>query len=711
MKKTISLICLVLLMAGLLVVPAAAGSPYRTYTYSYAGDEQLSPDAYVFDENITGAGLGLSDFAGPSNLFCDELLNLYVADTGNDRIVCIDKAGGPVRKFAQFIHPDTGKVDALNGPKDVFVTREGYVYVADTGNGRIVVFDRDTRAALHVYDAPQAALLEDYKYVPEKLAVDDAGRMYVICAMINIGVVGLDVDGEFTGFVGAKRVTPSVGDLFWRLFMTKEQKAGSIKQVPSSYNNLAIDELGFLYLTTNTYKDWETQAYFYYRMQDDTYAPIRRLNSTGADILNRQGFFPPAGDVNFEIGHTARHGSSSIVDVALSHSGIYSLLDQKRGRVFTYDTQGNLLHAFGGLGVQDGLVGLPVAVCYQGERLLLLDAENHRVVAYRPTEYGQLLTKAIALNAERKFEEAAEVWQQVLLRNQNNHLAYAAMGQNYLTAEQYSEAMECFKAYGDVENYSLAFAGARDAVMRVLALPLIAVLLILAVLLFKLSGKLRRFNARVGMAAPSAGKPHRLVQQLCYSHHVIFHPFDGFYDIKREGRGSVASATVILAFTALTFVIKALCSGFIFGGGQGSAMDAVLTVLLPFFLWCAANWCLTTLMNGEGKFSHIYMAVAYSLVPLALFNIPLTILSNVFTLQEGTFVTFLFGAAMLWTGFLIFCGSLTVHNYSLPKNIITVLLTIVGIGVILFICLLFANVLQKMLLFFVNLFTEISFRL
>lgn len=81
------------------------------------------------------------------------------------------------------------------------------------------------------------------------------------------------------------------------------------------------------------------------------------------------------------------------------------------------------------------------------------------------------------------------------------------------------------------------------------------------------------------------------------------------------------------------------------------------------------------------------------------------------TLNEGAFITFLSAIGTVWTVLLLFIGVLTIHNYTLPKNIITILLTLVGIAIILFISLLFFNVVQKMAAFLYNLWTEISFRL
>ena len=701
-------------LIGLLASSALASSSYKTYTYSYNGDILESPDAFVFDRNITGEDLGISPLNNPNDVFGGPDGRVYIADTGANRILVLSGNFELEKEITGFINPDTGAADTFNAPKGVFVTDGGELYVADSLNKRLVVLKTADGSCQRVLEEPESPLLSGYAYTPESVVVDSVGRIYVVTTSINVGVVALDKDGSFSGFLGAKRVTPSFTELVWRYFMTDEQKENSTKIIPSSYNNVAIDDQGFLYLTTSSYEDWELESYAYYRTGNDQYAPVRRLNATGLDVLTRNGFYPPMGDIEFSIGHLPENGASRMIDVALDKNGVYSLLDQKRGKIFTYDETGNLLYAFGGIGSQDGLVGAPASLSYHGDKLLVLDSTYGRVVVYTRTAYGRLVDEAIELGARRKYSEAAAKWEDVAKLNNNNEIVYSSMGMNYMTAEKYEEAMDCFYKYKDVSNYSLAYEQVRKSALRVWALPLVIGVILLVILLVKLSAKARAYNR----AGQEAGLKQTVGRQLIYSQHILFHPFDGFYDMKRENRGSVAAATVLLLITTLTFIAKDLFTGFIFSGGWGtektvweSIVGSAMTVLLPVLLWCASNWCLTTLMNGEGKMSHIYMATAYSLVPLAIVNVPIIILSNVLTLNEGAFITFLSAIGTVWTVLLLFIGVLTIHNYTLPKNIITILLTLVGIAIILFISLLFFNVVQKMAAFLYNLWTEISFRL
>lgn len=76
-------------LIGLLASSALASSSYKTYTYSYNGDILESPDAFVFDRNITGEDLGISPLNNPNDVFGGPDGRVYIADTGANRILVL----------------------------------------------------------------------------------------------------------------------------------------------------------------------------------------------------------------------------------------------------------------------------------------------------------------------------------------------------------------------------------------------------------------------------------------------------------------------------------------------------------------------------------------------------------------------------------------------------------------------------------------------
>ena len=200
---------------------------------------------------------------------------------------------------------------------------------------------------------------------------------------------------------------------------------------------------------------------------------------------------------------------------------------------------------------------------------------------------------------------------------------------------------------------------------------------------------------------------------LRYSLYMIFHPFDGFWDLKHEKRGNLKTAMIIVAMVAATFILRRQLTGFILNEVKLSELNIIveiLSIVLPFFLWCVANWCVTTLMDGEGSFRDIVITSAYALVPLVLINVPLIIFSNIITLEEAAFYSFFDVLSLVWTVILLILGTSVVHQYSLTRTFLTCICIVVGMGLIIFIALLFFSLLQQMYAFFYTIYQEIALR-
>jgi hypothetical protein len=205
-----------------------------------------------------------------------------------------------------------------------------------------------------------------------------------------------------------------------------------------------------------------------------------------------------------------------------------------------------------------------------------------------------------------------------------------------------------------------------------------------------------------------------VLRSLAYSFHLIFHPFDGFWDLKHEKRGSLKAANVILVLLMITYILRRQFTGFLFNLNDLTKLNIyveILSVLVPFGLWCVANWCLTTLMDGEGSMKDIWITTAYALVPIILINLPLILLSNVITIEEEAFYKFFAILSLVWSGGLLLFGTMTVHQYSFTKTVITCIAILVGMGVMIFIALLFLHLIQVILSFAVSIYREITFRM
>ncbi|MCM1188943.1 MAG: YIP1 family protein [bacterium] len=205
----------------------------------------------------------------------------------------------------------------------------------------------------------------------------------------------------------------------------------------------------------------------------------------------------------------------------------------------------------------------------------------------------------------------------------------------------------------------------------------------------------------------------KYLKSMAYGFHVITHPFDGFWDLKREHRGTLAAAVTFAALTVLLLVVRKQGTAFLFNTNRLEDVDMmvdIVTVALLFVLWCVANWCLTSLMDGEGKMRDIAIFTGYSLLPMLLIQFPLVLVSHVITAEEGTFYYVFTVISYVWTAALLLLGMMITHQYSMKKTLLTTVLTLVGMAIILFIALLFFSVIQQFLTFIVTAYKEIRYR-
>ena len=206
----------------------------------------------------------------------------------------------------------------------------------------------------------------------------------------------------------------------------------------------------------------------------------------------------------------------------------------------------------------------------------------------------------------------------------------------------------------------------------------------------------------------------RYIETLKYGKYVCFHPFDGFWDLAHEKRGSLAAATTFLVMFLVTHVLKLLYTNFQFISAPlqyVNVFEQAASLLLPFLILCVSNWSLTTLFDGKGRLSDIYIAMCYALVPYVVIQLPLVFISNIIAFDEAAFYTVLMGVSIIWSVGLVFVGLIQVHDYTVGKTIIFMIFTVLGAAIIIFLILVFFSLLGDALAFFISLYRECAFRL
>ena len=716
LNKILCTFCAILMVLTAFCVTASAGSAYQTYVYDVYGEALYSPDAYTAINSVGSDYMGLElPIENPGDMVTDEAHNVYIADTGNNRIVVLDRYYKVNFTISEFSN-DQGVPDKLTAPQGVFVSEpnEKYgklIWVCDTGSNRIVVFDEFGNFQ-RIVEEPESSLFDqDSVYKPVAMAVDAYNRLYVVSSTTYQGIIVMTDEGEFTGFIGAQAVQMSAWEIIWRRFQTKEQREASEQKVSTEFNNITINKnKGLVYVTTSTIDEGAVSGAITGKDKTGTNSPVKLLNANGAEIMRRNGFWMPAGEIDFSSRSTDEiTGVSTIIDAAVGPEDTWSIIDEKRTRIYPYDFDGNLLFAFGDNGTMLGNLGSIEAIAYQGETMLILDKTNDNITVFQRTEYGDILLDAIAAEATQDFDLAINLWTDVLKRNSNFDSAYVGIGQAMYRNKAYANSLTYFESAYDTDNWSNSYKELRKEWMSTyfLLLLLIIVGIIVAVMLFfKWMGKI---NKRVA----TSGKKRTFGQEIAYGFHIIFHPFDGFWDLKHEKRGSVRGAIFFIVLAIATFYYQAIGQGYLLDpyASLASLWAQVFGVLVPLFLFVLANWCLTTLFEGEGSFKDIFVASGYCLLPIPLLVIPTTIYSNFCITTETDIIGFISTFAFIWLGLLLFFGTMVTHDYSMGKNIITVIGTVVGMVFIMFLAVLFTTLVGKIVGLVTNIVDEIQYRL
>lgn len=204
------------------------------------------------------------------------------------------------------------------------------------------------------------------------------------------------------------------------------------------------------------------------------------------------------------------------------------------------------------------------------------------------------------------------------------------------------------------------------------------------------------------------------MQKIAFAMRTMIHPFDSFWDMKFEKKGSLKAAVFIYVLYFLIKLFDRQVRGFIFNPSYNTPIDFWYELrmwILPVLIFVLANWSVTTLMDGKGTSRDIFMVVAYSLLPVLLLKIPGAIISNYMSFGEAVYLNAIDSAGMIWFGILLFIGIMTVHQYSFTKTVVTFALTACSAAVMVFIALLFISLFQEIAGFIYSIYRELTLRI
>lgn len=481
----------------------------------YLTDSKLNT-VYVFDNDLSLLASFSSAVFNPYELHNTTLTEIKTFDASINRSVKIFQTDKNIE--------DADQVIKFNSVASIYRavtpgTGLDLIYICDKGNNQVVILDAttfdattETYRVYQVVTKPYDELDDSTAFSPKKIITDVKGRMYIIADNVTDGIMQFSVEGEFDRYTGTNDITLTAWQIFWRNFSTEAQLSTQKTLYNTTFNSMAYSNT-MIYTVSNAIINTDGTK--------NTKIMIKKINPSGDDILRRNGYKEPMGDVKYSDAkdmNSSVTGPSQLVGITVNDYGVYSVIDSQRGRIFTYDNEGNLLYISGDTGNQSDKLSNPVAIQYLDEDLLVLDKRKGTIVRFEPTEIATVINKAVyqeyigrtsregikpvfnvstqtwwidkedtglknkdakteivdgywyidGVNTNIKEEElaAADYWEQVVKLNANYEYAYVGIGHKYMNDKNYKEAMNYFQLGENREYYSKAFKQYRDGIIK-----------------------------------------------------------------------------------------------------------------------------------------------------------------------------------------------------------------------------------------------------
>jgi sugar lactone lactonase YvrE len=628
---------LFLLCLSLTGAPTLALSPYSTWTLGPARIFLPTQDAYTPYDEIE------LPVSSPEDMFLAPDGFLYIADTGNSRILRLD------HDFQ--ISAEYG-AEILDTPTGLFVDEDGTLYIADAGKDAIVILDASGALIAELGRPSEPLFGANREFLPRKIAVDARRNLYIVSEGSVNGLVMMNTSGNFIGYFGANAAEMSLKMILQRMFLTDEQLEQFIRNEAASPSNIAIDQQSLIYtITAGT----------------EAFKSIRKFNIAGKNLFDRWIF-----------------GSKTLRDLDVSSDGLLVAVDAE-GRILEYDQNGTLLFFFGGLESGDqrlGLLSNPTAIERVGDFLYVLDRNKNAIVIYQVTDFARQVHDGVQLYVEGFYTEAKPYFEQVLNNNGLMVIAYQALANAYFKETSYADALSYYRYADDRSGYSEALWELRNIILQQhLASALtIFVLAWIALSIFTRLEKRYKWLDPLRQLTRKTQKI-RLIDDLVFLFRFIRQPSDSFYYIRHNLRGSLRFAFLLYLWVIVARLISLYWTGFIFSPYYSTSWQIepeieVIYTVLPLFLWNVANYLIASISDGEGRVRDVIIGSAYSLFPYALFVLPITMISNVLTLNEIFIVNFSTQLMFAWTGLMFIIMVKEIHNYSFNETIRNILTTI-----------------------------------
>jgi hypothetical protein len=180
--------------------------------------------------------------------------------------------------------------------------------------------------------------------------------------------------------------------------------------------------------------------------------------------------------------------------------------------------------------------------------------------------------------------------------------------------------------------------------------------------------------------------------------------------LKPRKIGSLRVAWIILIALFVVFTMQFFLTGYIFNNNRIDEYSLIIMVLKTIgiaLLFVVSNWAVCTLLNGNGNLREITCVTTYSLLPLIFAMFANVLLSNFLAGSEGAIMNIILVVCIMWSFLLLLCGLYCIHEYNMTQTFFSVIATVLGMAIIVFLLLMFASLLQQAGSFFYSIILEI----
>lgn len=608
------------------------GLPYNTYTVDFEGRLTFTQTAYT-PVGVLNRSIGLS---APEDLFVKDGY-VYVADTGNHRVIVMNYRGELIHEIG---------LGLLDSPTGVHVSEEDFLYVADKGNKLVYKFELDG-TLVTTFDRPNEPLFGSQSlFVPVKVVVGSGENIYIIGDGSTSGVIQLNFDGSFLGYFGVNLSDKSFIERVADIFVKPGEYASN---TPPSPTNIAISSKSLVYTAT-----------------PNTVNALKKLDVNGNNILTTINY-------NEEV---------NVVDISVSDLGYFYAVYED-GLIVEYDPSGNLLFAFDVVQSNAnsyGLIGRPSGIQVdEHENLFLLDQSKNEVFIYQPSSFSTLVHQAIDLYNQGRYVESTALFEAILFENDNFALAHSALGKAYYQDDLLEEAQNEYYLANDVAGYSQTFWKIRDVWLKDnlgTIFTLLGIFIVVSIVVKQVAKRTRVFEPVQLRIQQIEANPW--VRKWTLIRDTMKHPINSFYEIKREKRSDLLTAFILLVILFIEYLLMLNYTGFIFN--TYASQIRIGLEIVKFFgvigLFVFSNYLVSTLYDGEGWLKDVFIATVYALSPVIVMIIPFILLSNVLTLNEQIIYQLFASVMMIYTFILVFMAIKEIHNYEIKETVKNLLLTI-----------------------------------